>query len=85
MKELWFIGGFNHNKILNSNDEMSKYSVIQLSPHKARINHICTKCKKVISKGDRIYYRKDRHLQSFNKEKVCKNCYLGKNKLNWVV
>jgi hypothetical protein len=42
----------------------------------ARKEHICTKCKKVIAKGEE-YYSEDRFLASLNKNqtKLCKECY----------
>jgi len=42
----------------------------------AKKEHICIKCKKVITKGEE-YFCEDRFLASLNKNqtKLCKDCY----------
>jgi len=42
----------------------------------AKKEHICTKCKKVITKGEE-YFCEERFLASLNKNqtKPCKDCY----------
>jgi hypothetical protein len=44
--------------------------------HYANKVHICTKCKKEITKGEE-YFCEDRFLESLNKNqtKLCKECY----------
>lgn len=61
---------------------MGKYSTIPLSPHKARVEHCCSKCKKFIRKGETVYYRKDRFLQTFDKNKFCEDCFNKKGNLS---
>jgi len=43
---------------------------------KARTEHVCTKCKKEITKGE-YYFCEDRFLASLNKNqiKLCTSCY----------
>jgi len=49
---------------------------MELKKKKANKEHICTKCKKIITKGEE-YFCEDRFLASLKKDqtKLCKNCY----------
>jgi len=62
---------------------MSKYDQIPLRKIKARVEHICLKCNKLIKIGDVYYAQKDRFLHSLSNKKFCKNCYskFGENLL----
>lgn len=60
---------------------MSKYSSIPLKPHKARVQHICYKCGKIIQIGENVYYQSDRFLQNLSKKKFCKECFKAGDEL----
>lgn len=49
---------------------------MELKKKKARINHVCTKCKKEINNGD-FYFAEERFLASLKKNqvKLCLKCY----------
>ena len=63
---------------------MSKYDVIPLKEHKARVSHICFSCGKEINAGEKVYYQSDRFLQSLSNKKFCEQCFNkeGQNLLN---
>lgn len=48
---------------------------------KAQTYHICSKCKKSISKGE-FYFNNNINVRAFNKMKVCKYCI--KMKINLI-
>jgi hypothetical protein len=54
----------------------TEFLVMQYTKKTARKEHICTKCKKIIAKGEE-YFSEERFLASLNKNqtKLCKECY----------
>jgi len=53
---------------------MSKYDIIPITPHKARVEHSCYGCGKQVKVGEKIYYQNDKFLQSLSKKKFCETC-----------
>ena len=49
---------------------------MELKKRKANKEHICTECRKEITKGEEYFYE-DRFLASLKKDqiKICKSCY----------
>ena len=63
---------------------MSKYNSLKfLKITKARVNHRCDKCGRIINPGSFYYAEeiKDKFLHSLHMKKFCNKCYeeLGKN------
>lgn len=54
---------------------MGKYDQIPFRRVKARTEHQCSKCGKVIQAGDYYYTQRDRFLQSLHSPKFCSECY----------
>jgi len=54
---------------------MGKYDQIPLRKVKARIEHQCKNCRKIIQEGEHYYAQRDRFLQSLHSSKFCLNCY----------
>ena len=54
---------------------MGKYDKIPFRKVKARTEHQCSKCEKVIQIGEQYYTQSDRFLQSLHSPKFCINCY----------
>lgn len=54
---------------------MSKYDVIPITLHTARVEHICLRCNKIIRKGEKVAYQKDDMIQIISKRKYCETCY----------
>jgi hypothetical protein len=56
---------------------MSKYDSLKiLIKRKARVNHVCTLCGKMIEVGEFYFSEelKDKHIKFFRKNKFCANC-----------
>lgn len=54
---------------------MTKYGLIPLKSHKARIDHVCFSCNKEINVGKVVYYRSDKFLQTLSNKKFCEECF----------
>lgn len=54
---------------------MSKYNIIPLKPHKARVMHTCLFCGRKIKSGEKVYYQSDKFLQSLSGKKFCDDCF----------
>lgn len=67
MEGLGFIGMWDK--------KMSKYDIIPIKPHKARVEHLCHICDKLIKKGEIVCYQRDRFLQNIRRKKFCEKCF----------
>ena len=54
---------------------MSKYDLIPLKPHKAKVTHKCFLCGKEIKPEEIVYYQSDKFLQSLSNKKFCEECF----------
>jgi hypothetical protein len=55
---------------------MSKYDIIPITLHKARVGHVCLRCGSMIQIGEKVAYQKDDMInQVVGQKKYCEDCF----------
>lgn len=53
----------------------SKYDSVPIKLHRARVDSVCSKCGKLIIRGEYVAYQRDTFIHVFIKNKYCEDCF----------